>query len=94
MAHVHIPDQNRSKLDDKSRRCVLLGVSDESKAWRLYDPISKKIIVSKDVVFEEEKGWDWGRSVEEIKQDILECEDEGDLWRIKMKNLVKQAQIT
>lgn len=78
VAHVYIPDQNRSKLDDKSRRCVLLGVIDESKAWRLYDPISKKIIVSKDVVFEEEKGWDWGRSVEEIKQDILECEDEGD----------------
>lgn len=78
VAHVHIPDQNRSKLDDKSRRCVLLGVSDESKAWRLYDPISKKIIVSKDVVFEEEKGLDLGRSVEEIKQDILECEDEGD----------------
>lgn len=78
VAHVHIPDQNRSKLDDKSRRCVLLGVSDESKTWRLYDPISKKIIVSKDVVFEEEKGWDWGKSVEEIKQDILECEDEGD----------------
>ena len=78
VAHVHIPDQNRSKLDDKSKRCVLLGVSDESKAWRLYDPISKKIIVSKDVVFEEEKGWDWGRSVEEIKRDILECEDEGD----------------
>jgi len=53
----YIPDQNRSKLDDKSR-CVLLGVSDETKAWRLYDPISKKIIVNKDVVFEEEKGWD------------------------------------
>jgi transposase InsO family protein len=79
VAHVHIPDQKRSKLDDKSRKCVLLGVSDESKAWRLYDPISKKIIVSKDVVFEEEKGWDWGRSTEEIKRDILEWGDEEDI---------------
>lgn len=58
MAHVHIPDQNRSKLDDKSRRYVLLRVNDESKAWRLYDPILEKIIVSKDVVFYEEKGWE------------------------------------
>lgn len=76
IAHVHVPDQMRSKLDDKSRKCVFLGVSDESKAWRLYDPVSKKILISKDVVFEEEEEWDWGRTEEEIKQDILEWEDE------------------
>nr|KYP72045.1 Retrovirus-related Pol polyprotein from transposon TNT 1-94 [Cajanus cajan] len=28
IAHAHIPDQKRSKLDDKSKRCVFLGVSD------------------------------------------------------------------
>lgn len=72
VAHVHIPDQKRSKLDDKSKQCVLLGVSDESKAWRLYDPATKKIEVSKDVVFEEEKGWDWKKTDEEIKEDVLE----------------------
>ncbi|KAL9235087.1 hypothetical protein vseg_009883 [Gypsophila vaccaria] len=78
VAHVHIPDQKRTKLDDKSKQCVFLGVSDESKAWRLYDPISKKVIISRDVVFEEEKFWDWGRTEEEIQQDILEWEDEID----------------
>ena len=51
LAHVHVPDQKRIKLDDKSIQCVLLGVSDESKAYRLFDPVSKKIIVSRDVVF-------------------------------------------
>ncbi|CAL2265082.1 unnamed protein product [Prunus armeniaca] len=56
LAHVHVPDQKRIKLDDKSTQCVLLGVSDESKAYRLFDPVSKKIIVSRDVVFEENKG--------------------------------------
>lgn len=30
VAHVHILDQKRSKLDDKSKQCVLLGVSEES----------------------------------------------------------------
>lgn len=76
VAHVHIPDQRRIKLDDKSKKCVFLGVSDESKAWRLYDPTTEKIVVSKDVIFEEEKGWDWIRTAEEIKRDILECEGE------------------
>lgn len=52
---VHIPDQKRSKLDDKSKKCIFLGVIDESKAWRLYDPTMKKIVINKDVVFDEDK---------------------------------------
>jgi hypothetical protein len=54
---------------------VLLGVSDESKAYRLFDPISKKIIVSRDVVFEENKGWNWNMSMEEITSDVLKWGD-------------------
>lgn len=76
IAHAHIPDQRRIKLDDKSKKCVFLGVSDESKAWRLYDPVSVKIVVSRDVIFEEEKGWEWNRSEDEVKTDVLACEDE------------------
>jgi len=59
IAHVHVPDQRRSKLDDKSHQCVLLGVSDEMKAYKLFDPITKKIIISKDMIFEEDKIWNW-----------------------------------
>ena len=59
IAHVHVPDQRRSKLDDKSHQCVLLGVSDETKAYKLFYPITKKIIISKDMIFEEDKSWNW-----------------------------------
>lgn len=41
---MHIPDAKRTKLEDKSFVCVLLGVSEESKAYKLYDPVSKKIV--------------------------------------------------
>lgn len=58
LAFVHVPYVNRKKLDSKSTKCVLLGVSEESKAYKLYDPASKKIIVSRYVVFEESKSWD------------------------------------
>ncbi|CAJ2648156.1 unnamed protein product [Trifolium pratense] len=61
IAHVHIPDVNRKKLDGRSIMCVLLGVSEESKAYKLFNPIDKKIIVSRDVVFEESKGWNWDK---------------------------------
>uniref|UniRef100_A0A2N9FH80 Integrase catalytic domain-containing protein n=1 Tax=Fagus sylvatica TaxID=28930 RepID=A0A2N9FH80_FAGSY len=36
---------------------------------------SKKIVVSRDVVFEENECWDWGRSNEEARLDILEWGD-------------------
>ena len=58
IGHVHVPDSKRIKLDDKSMKCTLLGVSEESKAYRLYNPVSKKIVISRDVVFEEDKAWD------------------------------------
>jgi hypothetical protein len=59
IAHVHIPDNLRKKLDDKSSVCVNLGLSDESKGYKLYNPENKKIVISKDVIFEEGKSWNW-----------------------------------
>jgi hypothetical protein len=63
---------NRKKLDSRSTKCVLLGVSEESKAYKLYDPVSKRIIISKDVIFEESKGWDWD---EKVTTGMIEMED-------------------
>lgn len=59
ITHVHIPEQKRIKLDDRSHRCILLGVSGKSKAYRLYDPATKEITISRDVIFEESEKWDW-----------------------------------
>lgn len=50
LAYSHVNDKLRSKLDDKSVSCVMLGISDESKAYRLYNPATKRIIVSIDVI--------------------------------------------
>ncbi|KAL3609016.1 hypothetical protein D5086_000036 [Populus alba] len=35
IAHVHVPEERRTKLDNKSITCVLLGVSKESKVENL-----------------------------------------------------------
>ncbi|GKV04743.1 hypothetical protein SLEP1_g16856 [Rubroshorea leprosula] len=45
IASAHVPNQKRSKLDDKGEKCIFLGVSDQSKAYRLYNPLTKKISV-------------------------------------------------
>lgn len=72
VAHVHVLEAKRKKLDDKSFKCVMLGMSDESKAYRLYDPVAKCIVVSRDVIFEEDESWDWERSAEEVRLDVLD----------------------
>jgi len=65
VGHVHIPEQRRIKLDNRSHRCILLGVSDESKAYRLFNHVTKKVTVSRDVIFEEDAKWDWNLSTSE-----------------------------
>lgn len=49
-----------------------MGVSEESKAYRLYNPISKRIAISRDVIFEEKKQWNWDKSFE--KQILVDLE--------------------
>ena len=58
VAYAHIPDQLRKKLDSKGEKCIFVGYSDESKAYRLYNPSTKKFVISKDVQFIEEETWD------------------------------------
>eukprot|EP00253_Pinus_taeda_P032692 PITA_32692 len=42
VAYAHISDQLRRKLDSKGEKCLFIGYSEESKAYRLYIPSTKK----------------------------------------------------
>ena len=64
IAHVYVPEERKTKLDNRSITCVLLGVSEESKGYKLFDPVAKRVVVSINVIFEEEKQWDWDVSYE------------------------------
>ncbi|GKV53012.1 hypothetical protein SLEP1_g59562 [Rubroshorea leprosula] len=76
IAYAHVPDQKRSKLDDKGEKCIFLGVSDQSKAYRLYNPLTKKVIISRDVVLDEASTWSWTeKSGQQILADFENGED-------------------
>ena len=53
IAYAHVLAEKRKKLDDKSRKLIFVGYSKETKGYRLFDPITKKLDVSRDVVFDE-----------------------------------------
>ena len=50
---MHVQSGERSKLDSKSRKCVFLGFEKGVKGYRLWDPILKKTVTSRDVIFDE-----------------------------------------
>ncbi|GJZ47234.1 retrovirus-related pol polyprotein from transposon TNT 1-94 [Tanacetum coccineum] len=63
IAYVHVPSQRRSKLDDRSEKHVFDSYDKQSKGYKLYNLVTRKVAVSRDVEFEEEGSWGW--SIEE-----------------------------
>lgn len=66
MAYAHVPDQRRTKLEDKSQKYILIGYDEKTKGYKLFDPIRKKVIVSRDVRINEASKWDWNSSIEAV----------------------------
>ena len=52
-AFAHIPNDERKKLDFKARKCIIVGYGTFTKGYRLYDLDWRRIIYSKDVIFDE-----------------------------------------
>src|SRR5579859_788977 len=70
IGHVKVTKPGLGKLEDRSTRMVFLGYEQGSKAYRLYDPIGGKVVVSRDVVFDEAAAWNWDGPAAEEGQGI------------------------
>lgn len=51
IGYVHVPKEKRRKLDKKSVKMLLVGYDHDN--YRMYDENTKKIIISRDVKFDE-----------------------------------------
>ncbi|GAA0147204.1 hypothetical protein LIER_36475 [Lithospermum erythrorhizon] len=83
MAYVHISKDERSKLDEKSKKCVFVGYELDEFGYRFFDLVQRKLICSRDVVFMEDY------TIEDI--DKVEKEDptlKTKRWEINVENEV------
>nr|CAE04657.2 OSJNBa0061G20.13 [Oryza sativa Japonica Group] len=59
VGYVKTVKPNPRKLDDRGTRMVFIGYEQGSKAYRMYDPVARRVCVSRDVVFDETTTWAW-----------------------------------
>ena len=70
IAYAQVPKETRRKLDPNARRCVFIGYALTCKQYPLYDPVSKQLKVSRDLVFSEKEPYHT-RTVGERGEKIL-----------------------
>ena len=54
VAYVPNPVHKKNKWSTKALKCVFLGYSNTQKGYKVYHPITRKYVVSKDVIFDEQ----------------------------------------
>lgn len=57
LAYLLIPAQNLQKLDNKAMKGIFIDYCSDAKAYRIYNPVTEKIFISRDVHFDEGKCW-------------------------------------
>jgi hypothetical protein len=77
-AYVHVPKENRSKLDKKDEKCIFVGYTDGLKGYKLWNSETKKIVYSRDVVFREMKNV--------VKHESLPSKEEPDKIEFDLKD--------
>jgi hypothetical protein len=57
IAYVHVHDKKRSKLNPKFEKCIFIGHFLEQKGYKCFNLSTRKLQVSRDVVFDEMVSW-------------------------------------
>ena len=76
IAHMKVNTPHLRKLDDRSRRTVFVGYEPGSNAYRVYDPLARRVHISRDVTFDEAATWTWpGAEPNDFTVEELDQED-------------------
>lgn len=48
-----------AKIDDKKEKFIFISYDNNSKRYKLYNPNNGKIVISRDLIFDKEKEWNF-----------------------------------
>ncbi|MCH97475.1 retrovirus-related pol polyprotein from transposon tnt 1-94, partial [Trifolium medium] len=74
LCYKHVPEARRKKLDDKSEPMIFVGYH-RTGAYRLYNPITNKVEISRDVKVLEDECWDWKQKFSSKKTCAMDLDD-------------------
>lgn len=69
VAYCHVPSEKRTKLESISEKVLLVGYSETSKAYHIIIPARRKVVVCRDVQFEEERALMMSRDMPTLYND-------------------------
>lgn len=74
IVYVRNTTPHLKKLEDRGRKMIFVGYERGTKAYRAYDPVTRRVHVTRDVIFDEEGQWNWDALADD---GIQEGSDEG-----------------
>ena len=57
LTYSHVPSEKRTKLEATAKKGIFVGYDETSKAFRIYLPAQRKVVVRRKVIFEEERAF-------------------------------------
>ena len=92
-AFVHIMKDERAKLDAKANECIYLGSRRDELGFRLWDPINKKIVRSRDVMFFEDQTIHDIQRFEKPKPILRNLRGETLLREVELTQMIETNQV-
>lgn len=87
--YVHIPDQLRTKLDKKSEKMILVGYDNTN--YKMYNINTKRVKVSRNVIFDENQVPDIRRNISQI---LVLDEETCDSERSQESDTISEEDVT
>jgi len=68
VTYSHVPEEKRTKLEPAADKGIFVGYSETSKAFRIYIPALRKVVLRRDVRFEEDAAFRRSRGLDQVGQ--------------------------
>lgn len=91
ICYKHVPDQLRRKLDDKAEQLILVGYH-STGGYKLLNPKTMQIMVSRDVVVDEVKEWNWDEAEKRSKQVMFDLSEPAERNEVTTVNVDERGR--